>query len=68
MTGYIRRSEWDRLWAEARARGGYPPLINAFIVPDAELDANPPSGPLAWLGKLAGLTRPPPEPEPEAGL
>jgi hypothetical protein len=67
VTGVIRKSEWDRLWVEARARGEYPPLINAFIVPDAEVDANPPSGLLAWLGKSAAL-RPAPEPEPEAGL
>jgi hypothetical protein len=68
MTGVIRKSEWDRLWAEARARGEYPPLINAFIVPDAEVDANRPPGTLAWLGALTGLMRPVPEPGPEAGL
>jgi hypothetical protein len=33
----ITRSDWDRLWAEARARGEYPPLIDYFTVPDAEL-------------------------------
>jgi hypothetical protein len=65
VTGYIRRSEWDRLCAEAKARGGSPPLICAFVVPDAEFDALRPSGLLAWLGELV---RPAPEAEPEAGL
>jgi hypothetical protein len=68
MTGGIRESEWNRLWAEARPWGEYPPLIDYFTVPDAELDANPPPGPLAWLGDLLGLTRPAPEPELQAEL
>jgi hypothetical protein len=27
MTGAFSRSEYDRLWAVARARGEYPPLV-----------------------------------------
>jgi hypothetical protein len=69
VTGYIRRSEWDRMWAEARARGTFPPFIcKAAIVPDAEYDAHAPSGVLAWLGKMTGRHPAAPEREPEAGL
>jgi hypothetical protein len=53
MTGFIRESEWDRLCAEAHARGEYPPLVCSRIVPDAEYDAMQKPGPrwLAWLDR-----------------
>ena len=60
MTEIITESEWARLWAQARARGAYPPFICEMrIVPDAEADRPTPG----WLARLIE-----PEPEPEAGL
>jgi hypothetical protein len=67
MTGGIRKSEWDRLRAEARARGEYPPLIDYFTVSDAEPDAVRPLGLLGRLGEFVGI-RADPEPEIEAEL